>query len=125
MRETEFTRKIHRLLPDHVYAWNISDRFTRGIPDAYYSGPAADLWVEYKFYPVLPSKTFQLGAKLTPAQRHWLQNRHAEKRNVAVVIADKSKAIFLENLAWTDTIQPAYVTHKQLAQLIADKTCND
>jgi hypothetical protein len=117
MQESTFTSKIHRLLPKEVYAWKISDRFHRGIPDAYYSGQAGDLWVEYKFYHTLPTRSFR--CKLSPHQLRWLNNRHAEGRHTAVIIGDPKQGIVLENKEWISPVTPrSTLSHADIAAWI-------
>jgi hypothetical protein len=117
MQESSFTSKIHRLLPNEIYAWKISDRFHRGIPDAYYSGSAADLWIEYKFYSSLPTRSFR--CKLSPHQLRWLNDRHAEGRRTAVVIGDPKQGIILEDGEWARPIAPRpALSHAEIAAWI-------
>jgi hypothetical protein len=85
MNESGYTRKIGKLLRSGVYTWKISDRFTAGIPDAYYSGAVSDIWVEYKFIPKPPKTTKQRPA-LSAMQEKWLRERMEEGRNVAVIV---------------------------------------
>ena len=72
-----------------VYTWKVSDRFTAGIPDCYYSGPAKDLWVEYKFIPT--TKSTKQPAALSALQIKWLKDRMLEGRNVAVIVGVGTK----------------------------------
>jgi len=85
MNESGYTRKIGKLLRHTVYTWKISDRFTAGVPDAYYSGPMADLWIEYKHLPKPPKSTKQPPA-LSELQKKWLRDRMEQGRNVAVIV---------------------------------------
>ncbi len=71
-----------------------------GTPDVWYSGKAADLWVEYKWVPkfgklVVPN--------LSPLQLDWLTKRKAEGRNVLVVVGSKAGALTLSLVkSWRD-----------------------
>lgn len=113
MRESTFTQKIHKLLDPDIYVWKISDRFHAGVPDAWYSGPTRDAWVEYKFYQDLPSK---FTPKLTPAQKQWLHNRYDENRLVLVIVGDPTKAVILQNLEWEkQVIAKQAVPHREIA----------
>lgn len=72
MTEHTFIDSIHRkLTPHEVYKWKINAAFSNGVPDAYYSGDKADVWVEYKF---------GTSHQLTALQHKWLTDRHAEGR---------------------------------------------
>lgn len=117
MRESTFTAKIHKLLPKHVHAWKISDRFHAGVPDAWYSGPNGDVWVEYKFYQTLPNR---FTPNLSPAQKRWLHDRYHEGRRVLVIVGDLKHAVILENLEWECSVTPTQrLTHKETAAWIA------
>jgi hypothetical protein len=91
-----------------VYAWKIHDNITSGIPDAYFSGPARDLWIEFKFANELPKQinlvTRQGHPCLSHKQTNWLDRRQAEGRNVAVVLSNMQSSIILINGDWHDTI---------------------
>jgi len=89
MNESAYTRKINKLLGDDVYAWKISDRFTSGIPDCYYSGAHQDLWVEYKI--IGDVRSTKCCAALSALQSKWLRDRMAEGRNVAVIVGVGTK----------------------------------
>lgn len=105
MNEHGFVRSIHRQLPDSLYKWKINDNFQGGVADAYYSGKAGDLWVEYKYLPLLPKKgntLVKLG--LTGQQLLWLTARHKEGRTVAVVIGSPQGHLILTENTWTSPI---------------------
>jgi hypothetical protein len=89
MNESGFIQKIHKGLDKNVYAWKISDRFTAGIPDCYYSGATRDLWIEYKLIAKLKSTT--KAANLSALQIKWLKERAAQGRNVAVIVGVGTK----------------------------------
>jgi hypothetical protein len=104
MNEAQFTQKIHRKLSSEVYKWKISDRFTAGIPDAYYSGNKDDLWVEYKFEKEGPHRRFM---NLSALQKNWLKSRHSEGRNVAAIQGyEDGSAIIKEGVAWELPLNP-------------------
>lgn len=117
MRESTFTSKIHSLLPKHIHAWKISDRFHAGVPDAWYSGPAGDAWVEYKFYQTLPKR---FTPKLSPAQKQWLRERYQEGRRVLVIVGDPKHAVVLTHLDWEAQTCPTQIlTHQETASWLA------
>lgn len=126
MNESQFTRKIHKLLPRTVYKWKISDRYTAGIPDAYYSGSLNDLWVEYKYEKAAkrPQPTLK-PPKLTKLQKAWLRARHAEGRAVATVIGydDNTAAIIYGTNFDSPINRDQLVTHKDVATFIKDNVC--
>lgn len=103
MIESQYTRAIHKLVkPMGVYAWKIADRFTNGVPDAYYSGAKGDIWVEYKFLKELPKRNFT--PKLSELQKQWLNNRYEEGRNVAVIVGTPKGGFILVNKAWNTKV---------------------
>ena len=95
MNEHSFIRSVHRLLPKDVYRWKINDNFAGGVPDAYYSGPKGDVWIEYK-YVKLPKKDHsevRFGA--SAQQILWLCERKKEGRNVLLVVgSDEGVVVF-------------------------------
>lgn len=102
MIESSFIRALHKKLPMEIYHWKVSDRFTNGVPDAYYSSKKGDLWVEYKYYPKLP-KT--ITPKLTKLQKDWLISRHEEGRRVAVIIGSPTECAVYENPTLTTPVR--------------------
>lgn len=86
------------------------NQYNGGIPDVWYSGSKADLWVEYKFI-TLPKKDDTLidltalkNPILSPLQQQWLAERHKEGRNVVVVVGSKLGGVWLSNLDWSVTL---------------------
>lgn len=119
MTESTFTRSVNTKLPQEVYKWKISDRFTAGVPDAYYSGAGGDLWVEYKWVKKLP-KLVRPG--LSQLQRLWLNARLQEGRNVAVVVGSPQGHIVFTDGEWDDGKEPVTVfSTKQIAQWITNE----
>mgnify|MGYP000698029575 CR=1 FL=1 len=102
MNEHGFVQAIHRRLSNDVYAWKINARFARGIPDAWYSGPGGDVWVEYKFLPSHPKRASQIG--LSANQRHWLDQRYKEGRNLAVIVGTPEGAFLLTDGHWGEPL---------------------
>lgn len=86
--------------------------FNSGIADVWYSSNN-DYWVEYKFIsiPVRPNTMISLteGAKpeLTVLQQQWLSNRHAEGRNVGVVVGCKEGGVWYPGLSWKEAVTAA------------------
>lgn len=124
MNESGYTRKIGRLLRTDVYTWKISDRFTAGVPDAYYSGPAQDLWVEYKHIAKPPKSTKQSPA-LSALQEKWLRDRMEEGRNVAVIVGLGTRNGVI--LTGDDMFRPIdlrnAISCKEIAYWISEFTC--
>lgn len=71
MNEHSFIQSVHRKLARELYVWKINAAFQNGVPDAYYSGPASDLWIEYKY-----GSSHETSA----LQQLWLSERSKEGR---------------------------------------------
>lgn len=85
--ESVFYTAIHKLLPVEVHREKMSNPYSSGTADCWYSGRAADLWVEYKFLPALPVRaTTMLRLDLSDLQQDWLRHRFDEGRHVAVIL---------------------------------------
>ncbi len=98
MNESGFIQYIHRKLPKQIYKWKVSDRFSSGVADAYYSTTKGDLWIEYKYYPKgLPKK---VKPKLSMLQIKWLAARYAEGRSVYVIVGSPTKCLVYTDLEW-------------------------
>jgi hypothetical protein len=77
MTEHTFIEYINRKIKSHgVYVWKINANFANGVPDAYYSAPNGDAWVEYKY-----GRSHELSA----LQHKWLTDRYAEGRRCWLV----------------------------------------
>lgn len=102
MNEHGFIRAVHRKLPPAIYRWKINDNFEGGVADAYYSCNGGDLWIEYKYLPALPKRPdTAIRTSLNARQKHWLDQRHAEGRRVAVVIgAPEGSAVLTSPDQW-------------------------
>jgi hypothetical protein len=88
VNEAGFIKKVHRKLPKEIYRCKFADRFTSGLPDCWYSGPRADLWVEYKY-----SEHPHRKPGLTEHQKRWLTDRAKEGRNVAVIVGSPNRIV--------------------------------
>lgn len=128
LNEHSFVKSIHRLLPKEIYRWKINDKFTGGVPDAYYEGPKGSLWIEYKFIKSLPKrKTTILRLGLSLLQVDWLNRAVDNNVNAWVVVGSNNGCLVLRNKHWTNTIHTNYydlysVTNRQLVTLISSNT---
>lgn len=92
--ENTFIASVHKFLPRELYRQKNHNQYNGGIADVWYSGPKADLWVEYKFE-VLPKRDDTIvPIDLSPLQREWLTSRHGEGRNVGVVVGCKEGGVW-------------------------------
>lgn len=128
--ETTFTGAVHKHLPpgrEEPYWMKNNNVYTAGIWDVWYSGAAADIWVEYKFI-VLPKRdTTMIEPDLSELQIKWGRDRHAEGRNLAVIVGCKEGGVLMLNRGWEEPIstadfKDALMSRKQLADWIINFT---
>jgi hypothetical protein len=124
MNESAFIQSIHHKLPKTIYRWKISDRFSSGVADAYYSTPKTDLWVEYKYYPQNLPKN--VTPNLSRLQIKWLHDRHTEGRNVYVIVGSPSGCLIYENLEWTKPkSRQLQIPREELIEWLKGKLCTN
>lgn len=109
--ETNFSNAVCAALPEGIYSMKNNNEYVAGVPDLWFSGPKADLWVEMKFVPKLPVRVpLRPYDLLSALQSKWLRDRYNEGRNVAVMIGCKRgrliEGIVLRDLAWEQDIPP-------------------
>ena len=117
--ERRFRQSVTKYLKS-IYVWSINDSWHAGVPDHYYSGPKADMWIEYKYFPTDRTK-FDLTRpekhpKLSRLQQHWLNTRYDEGREVWVVVGMPSGGMILFDKAW---MEPVIVEHLYTRKEIA------
>lgn len=126
MDEHSFVKGVHEQLKKRspgIYKWKINARFVRGVPDAWYSGPAGDLWVEYKWLSRTPKRKFTPG--LSAHQLKWLRERHAEGRAVAVIVGCPAGAVVLLEGEWDSKVavpSEQWLTTRGIAAWITEQT---
>lgn len=98
--ETSFILSVHRQFKGgKPYFEKMCNPMRAGTPDVYYSGDAGDLWIEYKYIPRIP-RSKNILPEITPRQQRWLNDRHDEGRNVAVVLGTPTGAVIYRNKGW-------------------------
>ena len=97
---------INKLIPMHIHREKMGSPFSAGTADQWYSGIPYDLWIEFKFLPKPPTRSFKLG--LSELQRLWLRNRHNEGRAVGVILCfpGKQGCWMFFNEEWEGSIDP-------------------
>lgn len=120
--ENNYRQAVHKHLPVSLYHVKMNNPYAAGIPDDWYSGARGDLWCEYKFLPALPQRASVNVAKLlSPLQLKWLNDRHAEGRNIAVIIGTPAGGVVLQNLEWQQNFLPEEFAKRLLPnRLVAD-----
>lgn len=118
--EAQYTATVGKLLPPSVYALKLSLPYTAGVADSWYSGPARDLWVEWKYLQTIPP-SIDCTKLLTKLQQAWLSDRHQEGRNVAVIVASKTGSVIFQDLSWQVPIsRETFLGHAQSKRDLVD-----
>lgn len=129
--ETTFTASVHKHLPPGrttPYWMKNNNIYTAGVWDVWYSGAFADLWVEYKFV-VLPKRDdTPVFADLSELQLDWGRKRHAEGRNLAIIVGCKEGGIIMrEPVSWEHSMSREQfmrklMSRKDIAEWIISRT---
>ena len=118
--ETRFYTAVHKLLPPKrvLHREKMHNPYQGGTADVWYSGSLDDLWVEYKWLAKLPVRApVQLTKELSPLQQQWLSGRHAEGRNVVVILGTPEGAWICEGVDWEEPIDPDAVRTRNMTKL--------
>ena len=102
--ENTFIASVHRHLPVELYRMKNHNQYNGGIADCWYSGPAGDLWVEYKFIVIPKRDDTVIKIELSELQKNWLTSRHAEGRTVAVIVGAKEGGAMFFGTDWAPEI---------------------
>ena len=126
--ETTFIASVHKHLPVSLYRMKNHNQYNGGIADVWYSG-GSDLWVEYKFL-VLPKRGATVidlingkDPSISYLQQDWLKSRHAEGRNVGVIVGCKEGGVWFPGISWDTTYTTEWfrehtLSRKELADRI-------
>ena len=82
-----------------------------GVPDAYFSGPCGDLWIEFKYITAPKRASTKIKANLSPLQKEWLNNRWTEGRNVGVIVGSNIGHTILIDGWWNGSFTTKYLTN--------------
>lgn len=102
--ETKFYQKVNAGIPREVYRLKMSNPYSNGIPDFWYSGSKADGWVEYKWLPKLSRADVDPRHTLSTLQLLWINGRWREGRLVLVVIGSPQGCAILSNGEWNESV---------------------
>lgn len=132
--ENNFISGVHRHLPAGLYRMKNHNAYNAGIADVWYDG-VQDLWVEYKFIQI-PKRADTLidlvGGKnpsLSALQQKWLKDRHANGRQVGVIVGSADGGVWMPGDSW-DTqftakqFRDHLLTRAELAAQIVNLTVN-
>lgn len=103
--ESSFIKKVHGKLPAVVYREKTHNAYRGGTPDVYYSAPASELWVEYKYIARIPVRA-NVVPDLSALQQLWLKGRYAEGRNVAVIVGCPDGGVIYQHEEWLTPLVP-------------------
>jgi hypothetical protein len=131
--ENTFITSVHRHLPKSLYRMKNHNQYNGGIADVWYSGKKADQWIEYKFIVVpkrdgtvidLINRPLKGDSVISSLQQDWLGKRHAEGRNVGVIVGSKDGGVWFPGLSWNmlytaDDFKQRLNTRQDLAGIIA------
>ena len=101
--------KVRQLYsPDqHIHYEKMHNDYRGGTADGWYSGMCGDVWIEYKFLPRIPQRVSVKPLELlSTLQLDWLNERHDEGRNVAVIIGVPTGGVLLLDRSWECEIPP-------------------
>ena len=100
--ENTFRTGVHKYLKGFgVHQEKMSNPYSSGTADDWYSGCIGDLWVEYKYIPRQPQRgSVKINKLFSTLQLDWLRGRHREGRNVAVIIGCPSGGLILRDEDW-------------------------
>lgn len=97
MNESGFTTAVNGKLPSEIYVWKVSDRFSAGVPDVWYSFKKS-MFIEYKYYAKgLPKN---VTPNLSALQKLWLNRRYDEGRAVFVVVGSPTTCLVYSDKEW-------------------------
>jgi hypothetical protein len=125
--ENIFIASIHKHLPHELYRIKNNNIYNSGQPDCWYSGPAGDLWIEYKFI-VLPKRdSTTIKIDLSELQKNWIMSRYSEGRQVGVIVGCKEGGVWMPGLTWqvpytAESFRDSILGRIALAAIIADLT---
>lgn len=118
--EAQYTSDIKRRLGVDVYALKLCLPYTAGVADCWYDGPKRDIWVEYKYLDPIPPIVDPVSL-LTKLQRDFLEQRHKNGRNVAVIVGSRKGGMIFWGLSWkTPVPREEFLEHAVGKQNIAD-----
>lgn len=101
------------------------NQYNAGIPDVWYSGPAGDLWIEYKFVALPKRDETMVTPELSDLQKDWLRKRVGEGRKLGVIVGTKDGGVWFPNLAWENPLKTVefrklIMSRSDLAEVITE-----
>jgi len=118
MNESGFTKYIFKKLPSEIYKLKIRLAQQNGVPDAYFSGPAGDCWIEFKYITAPKRDTTDIYPALSDLQKKWIENRNNEGRSVAVVLGSDIGCYIYLHTDWKDPINTMHLKQRDRKDVI-------
>ena len=118
MNESGFTRYIFKKLPSEVYKLKIRLAQQNGVPDAYFSGPAGDCWVEFKYITAPKRALTSIVPALSRLQTDWLNKRFDEGRTVAVIVGSDIGCYIYDIKDWATPILNVHLKDQDRTDVI-------
>lgn len=124
MNEAQFTRSIMKALPTEIYKWKIMNMMQNGVADAYFSGPAGDCWIEFKYIKAPKRENTVIKPDLSALQLKWLTERYKEGRTVALVVGSDIGCYIQPHQSFDKPIlkKCLRLTKKQIVEWITTQT---
>ena len=120
--ENAYIKRVHDRLDAAVHREKTHNRFRRGMPDVYYEGTQACLWVEYKWHPTRPH-TLNVAKMCSPLQQRWLRRAANNGRPVAVILGCPFGGVILPQLEWENPLNtPTLLSLPEIAKWIENQT---
>lgn len=127
--ETRYYTAVNRLVPKQVHREKMHNIYRGGTADFWYSGNLDDLWVEFKYVTAVPKRAaVWVHKELSALQLEWLSKRHAEGRNVVVILGTPYNGWVYEFKTWEshpvtlEQLTRDGLTKSQVADFIRRKT---
>ena len=114
--ENRFIARVHKKLPDAVYAEKMSNPWRGGTPDCVYEGTNGYHWIEYKYLETRPVRSFK--PDLTKLQFDWLKRAYEKKRRPWVVVGWPKGCVILSKLEqWDSSVRMDEVSEMNIDHL--------
>lgn len=132
--EATFRTSVHKYLDGNVHRQPAGNAYSAGTPDTYYESFSSHLWVEWKFWRVVPPK-FNLSepvmkshkTRLSELQLAWVNRAHGNNQFVAVITGCPKGGIIMIEREWTcditrECFEHNILTRREIAQWIHETT---
>lgn len=132
--EAAFVKSVNKHLPSVVYHEGMANDYRGGTPDRYYEGNFYHLWIEYKWFKVVPPVIELANTKaktcLSSLQQRWLNRAFFNGQPVAVIVGFRDGGVIMPGNSWDnrlprDDFMKLVKTRKEIAQWITQVVHKD